>query len=287
MARKQNQKRRLFKLGVEAANAIGIATDRYFCPLCGESFGAESFTDGSLTVEHVPPKSDGGKPIILTCKSCNNFSGHNFEFDLKNRLAMRHQIEGLVGGKNGDLGKISLQIGDVTVRAWFSREGKTNNLKITTNNDPRELERCKNELERLSEGSSIQFTSGYEFNKKNILRADLKACFLILTAKFGYTYAFSPASMPIRQAIFGHCPPDELIRYLHETDELGQLICIDDTLRCAAIPISDRLVLVPFFSSHFRFEIESTDRMKLSGKTYAMPLQFEAEVDRRSGRSND
>ena len=50
----------------------------YICPICELLFQEESLNQNSsnpLTLEDVPPKKLGGKPIILTCKNCNNKLG--------------------------------------------------------------------------------------------------------------------------------------------------------------------------------------------------------------------
>jgi hypothetical protein len=39
-----------------------------------------------LTLEDIPPRSLGGKPIILTCKSCNNTIGHKIDYHLLDRM---------------------------------------------------------------------------------------------------------------------------------------------------------------------------------------------------------
>lgn len=46
------------------------------CPLCFTPFtSAEASSGRTVTLEHVPPKSLGGKVLCLTCKSCNASAG--------------------------------------------------------------------------------------------------------------------------------------------------------------------------------------------------------------------
>ena len=43
------------------------------CPICLSEFERLDVVAGTeVTLEHAPPKSLGGVPICLTCKSCNN-----------------------------------------------------------------------------------------------------------------------------------------------------------------------------------------------------------------------
>ena len=50
--------------------------DAYICPLCLNAYPIGST---ELTLEHVPPKSVGGKPILITCKACNNKCGADID----------------------------------------------------------------------------------------------------------------------------------------------------------------------------------------------------------------
>ena len=46
------------------------------CPICLSVFDELDVTAGTeVTLEHAPPKSLGGVPVCLTCKSCNNKAG--------------------------------------------------------------------------------------------------------------------------------------------------------------------------------------------------------------------
>ena len=46
--------------------------DAYICPLCQHVY---AIAHEALTLEHVPPESVEGKPILVTCKACNNSQG--------------------------------------------------------------------------------------------------------------------------------------------------------------------------------------------------------------------
>ena len=61
----------------------------YICPLCFETFFEKDLNptlDNHLTLEDIPPKSLGGKPMALTCKKCNSTSGHELDIHLLNNL---------------------------------------------------------------------------------------------------------------------------------------------------------------------------------------------------------
>ncbi len=63
----------------------------YICPLCLNLFyekDLDSSLPNYLTLEDIPPRSLGGKPLCLTCKSCNNKSGHELDVHLVNTILM-------------------------------------------------------------------------------------------------------------------------------------------------------------------------------------------------------
>ena len=65
--------------------------DGYICPICINTFqesDLQSDSENQLTIEHVPPDSLGGKPIILTCKKCNSKSGHSLDKNLYDLLLL-------------------------------------------------------------------------------------------------------------------------------------------------------------------------------------------------------
>jgi hypothetical protein len=66
----------VFARGEAAWRAVTGRADRYVCPLCGEEFSAADAESGQLTLEDVPPRSVGGRPLCLTCKPCNDRGGH-------------------------------------------------------------------------------------------------------------------------------------------------------------------------------------------------------------------
>lgn len=82
------------------------------CPICLTIITKEQTND--LSKDHVPPKSVGGKDIVLTCKKCNNIQGAEIDKHLhqvRNRLSFLNrrpnsnvfeqiQIEGLSSVKS-------------------------------------------------------------------------------------------------------------------------------------------------------------------------------------------
>jgi hypothetical protein len=65
-----DQKRIWFDRGADAlGRAIPEIPRGYGCPLCLRAFPLSRVAD--LTIEHIPPRSLGGRPMLLTCIECN------------------------------------------------------------------------------------------------------------------------------------------------------------------------------------------------------------------------
>lgn len=94
MSKNKDRKLTLFKLfsqnleWVKEHPSIKFEPDfsnGYICPLCFDVFHEKDLDNSlpnHLTLEDIPPKSLGGKPLALTCKSCNNKSGHELDAHL-------------------------------------------------------------------------------------------------------------------------------------------------------------------------------------------------------------
>ena len=80
--------------------AIGRAEDLpptgeyYACPCCLRAYGRDAPSDGTLTYEDVPPKSVGGRWLVLTCKQCNNTAGTRLDAQARLR---EEQLDFLAG----------------------------------------------------------------------------------------------------------------------------------------------------------------------------------------------
>lgn len=68
--------------------------DIFVCPLCFRYFLREEWNKEYLSIEHVPPQSLGGKAKTITCRKCNNDSGHLLDIDLVNEQKLILLLEG-------------------------------------------------------------------------------------------------------------------------------------------------------------------------------------------------
>ncbi|MDW7694576.1 HNH endonuclease [Flammeovirgaceae bacterium SG7u.111] len=105
----------------------------YLCPLCFEVFyekDLDSSLSNYLTLEDVPPKSLGGKPLTLTCKTCNSRSGHELDNHLLNRLLELDSHSFLPNSKTDTT--FELNGNEVNGTVEVDKEGKLK-LEVQTN----------------------------------------------------------------------------------------------------------------------------------------------------------
>ena len=100
-------------------NARGMADslprgEFYACPLCLTAYSRGAFEHGVFSDEHVPPRSTGGRVLVLTCTRCNSTAGAALDVDAAGREAVHDFLAGRSLGR--DL-RAEYKIGEVTVRA--------------------------------------------------------------------------------------------------------------------------------------------------------------------------
>lgn len=175
----------------------------FVCPICLRLFNEEGldqkYTD-ALTLEDVPPKSLGGKPIILTCKICNNSSGHRLDGQL---LKQRHvnsflqkehhsKVHALINFKNSIRNS-----GTITIDA------EKNIFFFNINDD--KTKRTTNFLRSLvnqSDWSATEINFKFQEPPRRIAQiAELRIAYLLLFARLGYGFILNQVYEPVRQQI--------------------------------------------------------------------------------------
>lgn len=85
----------MFDRGADAVGMLAPELGRvYVCPVCLEPFDQDDLDKRTLTLEDVPPKALGGKPMMLTCKPCNNTAGARLDAEWRNRQNLVDFLEG-------------------------------------------------------------------------------------------------------------------------------------------------------------------------------------------------
>jgi len=169
-------------------NLKGKAEQLYSCPLCDENFYEFHLNQkhqNSLTLEDVPPVCVGGKPIILTCESCNNEAGSKLDHYLKKYMEFNFLTKGdieipvLVNLNKSNTFKSKLII-DKKLKTFKYIIAKKSHYAL---NKIKEIDKSK-------EGFNIQ-TRIKIGNKLKAEKALLRTAHLYAFAKLGYAYSLS------------------------------------------------------------------------------------------------
>jgi hypothetical protein len=215
ISREARQRHVLFNRGADAIERIrpdvlmrafpaGVPR-LYFCPQCLGGFPIEAVDHpGGLTLDHAPPKSVGGRKIVLTCWRCNNDSGRRLDSEM--RKAER-AIDVLRGEHVGDH-LVRLRLNDspaITVRLNTSSGSFVMRGKETADN-PADRARFLAEMHRVHREGITDFRFHMDlfkdqYHRRRALVGWLRAAYLIAFAAFGYRYICGAGLACVRDQI--------------------------------------------------------------------------------------
>ena len=174
--------------------------DFYACPLCLMICDRDAFERGVLSDEHVPPRSTGGRVLLLTCTRCNNTTGRTIEAD----AAMREATLDFMAGRalDGDL-RIEFDIGGVPVRGTVNNaNGEIAMYVVPRVNNPANLTEMTETLTTWVNtgrtGGSIGFTFPQRLSSETARLTWIRASYLAAFAAFGWRYALQECLNPLR-----------------------------------------------------------------------------------------
>lgn len=198
-----DQLHRLVDLGLYK---LDLKFDRtYICPICMEQFSLDDLDTSSanhLTLEDAPPKSLGGKANTLTCKNCNNQSGHKIDFHL-----LEHLNELGIRNFSPNTGsKVQLLHNGNQVQGTVNVDEKGNITIIHSEkvNNPKNLQGY---IKATGKGDvvEIKFPSS-RVQVRRFETALLKTAYIMAFEQFGYALILHDSYDIIRQQI---CNPDD------------------------------------------------------------------------------
>lgn len=202
-----------FDLGVRALTNLGIDTGgRYACPLCLALFASEAIEAGELTDEDVPPKALGGRPLILTCKRCNNGAGTRLDAHAEREDALYRLM---AGEPSRRALRINLAVGEhaVPVNAHVDEDGVMQMVGNPTAAHPDANTAVWQAFDSAAEGREVDIrilaTNVFDPVAANI--SFLRTAYLASFAIYGYRFILRPSMERVRLQVLqpgeGHCPP--------------------------------------------------------------------------------
>ena len=197
----------IFRYGSKAiAKYLNDDSSLYYCPICGLGYPELSAISGDdLTLEDIPPKSIGGKPLLLTCRYCNSSAGHTIDAAVANKRKFEDFQNIVCGKEKGTIPFVKLSLGDLHVTTSICTENSFDIRPLENANAPGIIQKYAAQLKNLSDNCSNEFefklSISHKYDNRLFKLSYLKSAFLIIVAWLGYRYAFDPRLDVVRQQI--------------------------------------------------------------------------------------
>ncbi len=299
MTRSAALKERFFDRGVAAFQRVtGDRGSLYYCPICEEPFGQAALQSNDLTLEHVPPKSLGGRPIALTCRNCNSQRGHRLDAAVRDRTTLFDLNEALATGKGHARGRARLQFKGRRVNVTYElRDRELTIVPPPGINSPEERREFLEHFQ-VKIHESIQFTPRIRFHPRRSKVGDLRTGYLAAFAKFGYSYAFNRCLSLVRQQISEpdrKVYPEWWILPDRQAVDAPLLVMLDQPVAALAVHLRTAIVLLPWPGDCQQFlqalaagRLAGGDnRISMHGRPIEWPRTLELNLDVAAGESPD
>ncbi len=187
------------------AQAISLLTQgevtSYVCPMCQRAVEDHN----ELTFEHAPPRALGGREVALTCKNCNNTSGHSLDAQMRRAEDM---LDWNLGTSKKPLRARLAPLGGPAVNVETERRdgGAVRFVGLPDQNDPNVTTANLAALDAMVERPSHEqgFTVSFPEQRFVAMHAQagwLRSAYLAAFAWFGYRYALRRLFDPVRAHI--------------------------------------------------------------------------------------
>jgi hypothetical protein len=172
--------------------------------------GHEALSNGMLTIEDVPPKSVGGRWLVLTCKQCNSTAGTRLDEQARLR---EEQLDFFAGRVPDRALAAEIMVGDSTTRGDIRNAGDALLLFVDPKrSDPRQHAAMTKTLDQWASGDRPGGPMGFELAKRvHVVRARLswlRAAYLVAFAALGWRYVYMPYLAPLRAQL---ADPDAML----------------------------------------------------------------------------
>lgn len=232
----------------------------YICPLCisvdeaGQYrfrvFREGAIDDKSLTAEHVPPRSFGGRELVLTCASCNNTAGAH----LDSHARKRENVPDVFAGRPTKPLAVNVTVGGHRLSARLAHEDGVMAIKVNKGRQKPGAEagfRGVLQNGAVAAGDITLNFHGDAHSDKRARASWLRTAYLALFSVMGYRYIFQPGLEVVRRQI--RDPETEHIPVWmitlpgnHEWTERAVLVIHEPAeLACPAVRVGSHLVLLP------------------------------------------
>jgi hypothetical protein len=159
-------------------------------------------------LEHVPPRSVGGRELLLTCTACNNTAGTKLDADAKTKEEVRLAMTGRAPRPH----RIKMMIGGLKVNGQLHESGGAYQLTI-----PKKLNKpgTSDALRPLARAGASLTVEHERYSELGAVISWLRAGYLALVAMHGYQYVLDPAFDIVRFQI-RECDERRMLTFVAE-----------------------------------------------------------------------
>jgi len=185
-----------FDRGCAAYERVTGVAGVYLCPLCGDAFTQDDVESDRLTLEDVPPKSVGGRPMCLTCRPCNSAGGHQVDATVAElaRMGRLHDAANRRGTPFSARAHVPTLAGRVNARLSYDKNGVRSLKAYRSENDPRILESA-------ATVTSVRVSVPFRVSERVAFVSFLRAGYLAAFSFGGYSFALDGRLDAVRRQI--------------------------------------------------------------------------------------
>ena len=174
----------------------------YVCPQCLRPFDEGAISTGLLTREDVPPKSLGGRKIILTCGDCNWPAGHDMDVHARREADI---FEFFGGRLSGAQATIRTKSGRLPIHLSSTNKQVTM-LGVAEATSPADNNGIKADLNQATLPNGWQdLNIKIQFKPFSAVRAEaswVRTAYLVFFAALGYRFVIRPELDEVRKRIY-------------------------------------------------------------------------------------
>lgn len=202
--------------------------DIYLCPLCLSAFNIKAIAGANplLTLEHCPPKSMGGKPLVLTCKKCNNSFGSKSDYHLLNTI----NKEPFLNMEMNSSMEMNFRFGEMPIKGEMELIGdKKILIKLNKKSNPHHIPKIEEILKKPEGEFKFQFTT----SKKDAMKKGvMKSAYLYMFSLFGYAFVLDRNIVKLRESLLSEIDivPYNVIGDNLPAEEIGLSIINEPTI---------------------------------------------------------
>jgi 5-methylcytosine-specific restriction endonuclease McrA len=249
---KKKKAERFYQAGANSLVDLGVTDARggYACPQCLTVFSPQALLTHDLTLEHVPPRSLGGKEITLTCVRCNPRSGSQLEA----ALAKERRLEDFARGATGKWRANLVTVDDAAVPVTIVR-GIDQRLSITGHSElchPEKHRATFDYFDRQAGQTGWRFKLRLPaYDPREAMLGHLRVAFLAAFAKLGYSFLLNPLGRRLRDLIQNPDTTADLPTFFGSLTDpvdpsMRALVICESPFSCLTVQMGHRLVVLPW-----------------------------------------